>query len=554
MTVNAVPSRIQYIAAPNQTDFDGSFTINDPQAIAVYRLPEGEQGNDQGALLIYLVDYTVEIDGDNGFTITLLKACDGGEIITLQSDYEISRIDEYGVNRPINSVNLNSDMDNNVLVSKQVSALQNQTCMRYSYSEYIPAALRVLPKLNPGYFWIMNSGGTSITQAPGPDEDSSAAQLRADLAASDGDTLVGNNNYGTVHQALDALINGSPRFAIDMSDTANSIEITISPTPEDPTQFLSILLANTNSSSSITVTNSGMDPIGVVSANGNPIEGGRMLSGTVYYFLYDGTNYRVLNLSQANLSAWPPMHINGIYCAPGDLDPINDVIFGVGSCRDLEDSINITVSSPVTKRKDATWAEGDGQGGAPAGQTYTDGDTVHRFIIAKADGVTDAGFDTDITGINLLASAAADGYLYIRRAGSGYIGDDDAWRPTERNGDYEFYLDDINNYSILVNSSTSISTVSLPIPLGLNLVVQVSATMDSVEFNNTTLICANGSEITWPSNAEGYAHGYTRDGESFINNVLINTNNLGQIQRDSQNSNGDIRIYVTGYVDKRDVI
>jgi len=113
------------------------------------------------------------------------------------------------------------------------------------------------------------------------------------------------------------------------------------------------------------------------------------------------------------------LHQSGILIANNNADPIFDIDFTEGNVRDIDDTVDIVLASLLTKQLNASWTEGDSNGGAastilplPAAQA-----TYNCFVIAKDDGTVDAGFDNDADGFNLLAEAAPSGYTKIRRRG-----------------------------------------------------------------------------------------------------------------------------------------
>ena len=96
-------------------------------------------------------------------------------------------------------------------------------------------------------------------------------------------------------------------------------------------------------------------------------------------------------------------------------DASHDITVAVGAARDSTDGANLRLASAITKQLDVDWAEGSAAGGFPSGLTLA-ADTFYRcFLIGKADGTVDAGFDTSATAANLLADAT--GYTLYRRIG-----------------------------------------------------------------------------------------------------------------------------------------
>lgn len=119
-----------------------------------------------------------------------------------------------------------------------------------------------------------------------------------------------------------------------------------------------------------------------------------------------------------NLLGYPPNFASGLRIE-SDTDTDHDVKVNTGACRGAADDGNINLSSVITKQLDAAWAEGDDAGGLPSGVTLSGSEWLYFFVIGKADGTVDAGFDDNASATNLLADAS--GYTYYRFIGVVYI-------------------------------------------------------------------------------------------------------------------------------------
>lgn len=98
----------------------------------------------------------------------------------------------------------------------------------------------------------------------------------------------------------------------------------------------------------------------------------------------------------------------------------NTIVILPGAARGLGGEKN-TIPLPTAFRKtNAVWAAGDSAGGVPAAIfPMVDGTWYHVFVIKRdSDGNVDAGFDTDIDAVNLLAGFS--GSIQYRRVGSVY--------------------------------------------------------------------------------------------------------------------------------------
>lgn len=95
-------------------------------------------------------------------------------------------------------------------------------------------------------------------------------------------------------------------------------------------------------------------------------------------------------------------------------DVDHDITISAGECLDSANTILIKLLSALTKQIDATWAAGSNAGGLASGLTLAASTTYYLFLISNGTTV-DAGFDTSLTAINLLAGS---GYSYYRRVAS----------------------------------------------------------------------------------------------------------------------------------------
>lgn len=87
-------------------------------------------------------------------------------------------------------------------------------------------------------------------------------------------------------------------------------------------------------------------------------------------------------------------------------DANNDIDFPAGVFQ-VSDGSNQGVATAKTKRSDATWAAGTGNGGMAAGVTKSANTWYHCFnLLNPLTGATDDGFDSSVTATNLLADAA----------------------------------------------------------------------------------------------------------------------------------------------------
>lgn len=107
-------------------------------------------------------------------------------------------------------------------------------------------------------------------------------------------------------------------------------------------------------------------------------------------------------------------HLSGLLTANNATDPTNDIDIGAGYCKDFSGVQMLINAATVTKRIDAAWAAGTGNGGFPSGGsllTLTNSTWYRLFAIGKSTDKTaiDFGWDTSATAANLLHASNAGG-------------------------------------------------------------------------------------------------------------------------------------------------
>ncbi|MDH5410809.1 MAG: hypothetical protein OEY16_05425, partial [Alphaproteobacteria bacterium] len=124
----------------------------------------------------------------------------------------------------------------------------------------------------------------------------------------------------------------------------------------------------------------------------------------------DATGYpaadgsRITNLSPGNVTAGiaPRGYIDGLILSNNAIDVAHDIDIAPGVARDGGDAANLALSSVLTKRTDASWAEGNSQGGLDGTESVigTPGANTwyHVWLIRRSDsGAVDALFSESAT-------------------------------------------------------------------------------------------------------------------------------------------------------------
>lgn len=160
----------------------------------------------------------------------------------------------------------------------------------------------------------------------------------------------------------------------------------------------------------------------------------------------------------------PRSYLAGLGLSNGT-DATNDIDIAVGEARSTANDVDLVVSTAIGKQIDVSWATG-GTTGTPTGGlssslTLTN-DTWYHVILGLVSGTAEVGFDTSITGANLVTDHS---FTNTRRIGS--IRRDTATnRAFLQRGDE--FLWDVQFQDLTTNpGATTAQTLALRTPLGI---------------------------------------------------------------------------------------
>ena len=196
----------QYVADGIETVYEYNFLIPEPQDIAVYVTPQGQQANENSDIKTLNVDYTVQGVGNiTGGTVTFVNPPSSGDAVTLSRAVEASIDTNYEAAQTINGINLDNSFEREMLVIQQNQTKFDDRSLRYEISSLVPDTTNrnIVPTLDPGYIWKGAAGGGIVAVLP--DENPDCSTLRQELASetqgADGAALVGyydlNRSLGT---------------------------------------------------------------------------------------------------------------------------------------------------------------------------------------------------------------------------------------------------------------------------------------------------------------------------------------------------------------------
>ena len=253
----------------------------------------------------------------------------------------------------------------------------------------------------------------------------------------------------------------------------------------------------------------------------------------------------------------PLGYLVGLGLSNDAVDTAHDIAIAVGECRDNANAKDFRLTTILTKQIDATWAEGDDAGGFPSGHAAIANDTwYHVFLVSKADGTVDAGFDTSLTATTLLADAVLNPLLYtgFRRIGSVLTDGSDNILAFIQNDDEVIW--DVPAAGIAA-TNPGVAAVSrvLESPLGVRTRAKVVLSMDLTGTTNLTHMLISSLDVTDTAPALGLAQ-VTKNGTTDAfgaaeAEVWTDAASSVRSRLSASNASTDITIRTLGYQDRR---
>lgn len=249
----------------------------------------------------------------------------------------------------------------------------------------------------------------------------------------------------------------------------------------------------------------------------------------------------------ATQNQFPGGHLYGMILSNNSGDPSNDIDVSVGECRSETNTVDLILSATMTKRADAAWAQGTGQGGMDTGSKPTNG-TLHIYIISNNTNV-DAIFSQSAS-----SPALPGGYTQYRRVGSVTTDSSANIRAFVQVGDrflYRTMAKDIVLGNVLATGS--LFTISVPSGFKVHPILNVSAYArywkvydpDQTFAASQSPYVYNNTATTYV--ADSYSHQY---GQFHPFGVMTNSNRQIGLDADSDLT-GYVCIDTHGYIESR---
>ncbi|WP_448729433.1 hypothetical protein [Agrobacterium sp. 22-209-1] len=265
------------------------------------------------------------------------------------------------------------------------------------------------------------------------------------------------------------------------------------------------------------------------------LDAGRVTTGTV----------RVMNAPDRdiNISSVSRGHISGLTLSNNATDAVNDIDIAPGEAAD--DSALpwcMVLSSVLTKRLDAVWAVGSGNGGRDTAAAIAN-DTYHVFLIQRSDtGVVDALFSLSATAPTMPAN-----YDRKRRIGSIIRSGGTILAFTQRGDHFDLASSQTDRSS---TAAQSLTLLALTVPTGIVVEPKITMTQQQNAVGNVqTRVASAGDPIL-----SGTVTTAAGEVDSAFFNGGIFTDTSGRIQFSVTIFSGSVSLNVLGtkgWIDQR---
>ncbi len=253
-------------------------------------------------------------------------------------------------------------------------------------------------------------------------------------------------------------------------------------------------------------------------------------------------------------SGLPRSYLSGLTLSNGT-DATNDIDITIGEARSAADDADLTVAAAIGKQLDVTFAAG-GTPGSPTGGLSSTlvpvvNDTWYHVILGQVSGVEEVGFDTSITGANLVTDHS---FTNTRRIGAVRRGTAANVAFTQT-GD-QFIWDDPPLDVDVSNPGTSGDLRAVLSPLGVKTLLKMTCRLQSTVVDSKGYISSPDANDEAPSNSAGPLADMsaliaaTDDVYSELE-ALTNTSSQVRTQLDGSDGNTSLRISTLWYMDRR---
>lgn len=245
-------------------------------------------------------------------------------------------------------------------------------------------------------------------------------------------------------------------------------------------------------------------------------------------------------------SGLPSGYLTGFNTAINSGNPDEQIDFGIGACRDEDDTYDIRVTTGLTKDITATWVAGDGNGGRSSSTAVTPNTWFYLFVIANsATGDVDFGFDVLLNAAGILADSGYDKYRRIGAIRIDSSSDIEAY--TQYGNTFRFVTPQIDYDA--APATTNEEPVILTTPLNIAVEAILTTGLFQGGTNNVRIYSPDDADFA-PSSAIRQ-HVVQANSQQSENEIRVQTNTSSVINYRATSASGSLRIVTSGWVDPR---
>ncbi len=243
-------------------------------------------------------------------------------------------------------------------------------------------------------------------------------------------------------------------------------------------------------------------------------------------------------------------YIAGLTLANNASDAVNDIDIAPGIATAGDQTAILKLASSLTKRLDAAWTAGTGNGGLDTGSIANT--TYHVWLIQRSDtGIVDALFSASASSPTMPAN-----YDRKRRIGS-IIRSSGAILAFSQSGDQFLWKSPPMDWNV-TNPGTASATRTLTVPSGIQVVATVTSWMFSSMNTSIAIYLSSLDQTDLPAATAGpFSHASIVPGDSSSHSdsavIVLRTNTSAQIRMNLSASDAttQVRGITHGYADAR---
>lgn len=245
------------------------------------------------------------------------------------------------------------------------------------------------------------------------------------------------------------------------------------------------------------------------------------------------------------LSSLPRSYLAGLGTAVNSTDAAHDIDIAAGVCRSADNTADIELTSALTKRLDATWSAGTGNGGRSSSVSLT-ADTWYHVFAILVGGSADVGFDTSLTAANLVADHSATAY---RRIWSILTNSSANVVAYFQSGDEGLWLNP--PLDVDATQSTTANLRTLSVPTGFRVWAHMTSLVSSSATRRLYINSPDANDEAPSAAAAPLATHSVIANEPLQIPLSVMTNTSGQVRTRADGASTTLRISTLGWTDWR---